>query len=269
MNTFNLLHKYYDKCYTNDIFDRDKLLNRFKKDKSILYSGETKIDILQKLYDAVLNAKFLNDFSLEYLKNSSLSVKSCVEQYNLNIENENELLTEFAGRSKVIYCTTKVNDIFKNIRYDRSNYNIVSYIFDKPQAFSESGYTDLDNAFLSQLDCFIDKYITQRVKIYKGDILIKLPDKPKVIELTDEEFFDFLDIIRPYSKNQLKTIENALESMDKEVGYFKYLIEQGNSLSSVDKERLDTILRWLGKKSTDTIDSDDNIDNTEDDDIII
>lgn len=68
----------------------------------------------------------------------------------------------------------------------------------------------------------------------RENLLINIPRDYMVTELSEEEFEEFLSIIAPYTKRQVKFIENNLNK--NACGYFNYLLNMP-SLKGIDKER--------------------------------
>ena len=81
-------------------------------------------------------------------------------------------------------------------------------------------------------------------------MLLKIPLYDKISSITDEEFEGFIDIIRPYSKYIKDTAQNIINSMEREVGYFRFLFSKYSILSDIDRERKNEILALLGKSVT-------------------
>lgn len=247
MSTFKNMHKYYNNCYTDNIFDRDKLLKYFNDNK--YYSSEEKVKILENVYETVLNISFMNEFSKTYIRNPHITVRDVVDIYNLTIKNESNKINESTGRSRIIYCSQKINRVFKDVEYNREKYDIITWLFKKKTAFSENIQNEeldkINQEFLRQINEFKDTYNKVRYKKNRKDLIIDLPKVTEVNEIEDDDFENFMEIIRPYSKNQVNIIQSVINNMEKEVGYYNYLMNNTN-LSKKDKERRGDIIRWLG-----------------------
>lgn len=247
MSTFKDMHKYYNNCYTDNLFDDNKLLEYF--DNNSYYSSEKRVEILKEVYETVLNISFINEFSKEYIRNPHITIRDVVDNYNITVKKEEDKVNESTGRSRIIYCSQRINKVFKDIEYEREKYSIITWVFKKKTAFNENGYNEelnkIDNEFLRQLKEFKDTYSKVKYKKNKKDLIISLPEVTEVKEIEDDEFDNFMDILRPYSKNQINIVQSVINNMEKEVGYYNYLMNN-TELSEKDIERKEDIIRWLG-----------------------
>lgn len=248
MRTFQALHKYYDDCFTNGEFDRDKIIKK-ELFKGPEYNLDRRIDMLEKLYKAVLSAKFMNEITIDYLVNSNRNYDDIIREYN---EKKGIELDISSGRSRITFCQRKIADVFKlvkaNIGGGEIEFNIVTWLFfGKAHMGVEMSEEKMElyKIFTDQYNVFVELYC-EKSYIKKKDMLINLPPCSKVKELSDSKFNDFMDIIQPYSKFVLEAIQRQVDTMTEEVGYFRYLMSKTSKLNAVDIERKNIILRWLG-----------------------
>ena len=96
-----------------------------------------------------------------------------------------------------------------------------------------------------QIDNFIEMFDSTGEN-KKDKIAVKIPAYAKVSSISEDMFDNFMEIIRPYSKREMYNVEKTLEQMREEVGYFNFLMTPGVRLTEIDRERRETLLRWLG-----------------------
>lgn len=258
MSAFKDMHKYYCECYSNDTFDNEKLKKKFENDLSVRFSGNRKIELLENLYESVFKSGFLNSFSEIYLRNSNITVRDVTRIYNEGKDSKDEI-NESTGRSRVIYCQKKINDVFKEIDVKGRKYSIVTWLLNNNRSFDTDGNnSETDDIFLEQLRKFKGAYV-DRSLIEDKDLIIKLDRFEAVKEISDDEYDNIMEILRPYGKVYMRTIEKVINSMSKELGYIQFIMNTGSELTAIDKERRNDILRWLGKEEIE--DNAEEIDN--------
>ena len=270
---FQALHKYYDDCFSNGDFDRNKIIEMGLIDNN--YNTEERLKLLENVYKIVLGARFINSFTLEYLTHSNRNYDDIVKRYNDSSETP---LDMNSGRSRITFCQRKIAEVFTTVSYRGEELNFITWLFcysaHQEISLSEEKI-DLRNEFIRQFNRFNDLY-GEVSDINKRDLLINIPTYDKVSELSEEKFNDFMEVIQPYSKHMLATIQSEVNNMLEEVGYFRYLMSKTSKLSEVDIERKNTLLRWLGKETisneglieTDKSDSGDNADDSENREVI-
>lgn len=258
MRMFQALHKYYDDCFSNGGFDRDKVLQNGLISN---YNVEERLRLLEEVYKIVLEAKFINDFTLEYLTHSNRNYDDIVKRYNENSEEQIDLNT---GRSRITFCQRKIAEVFTTVNYRGEELNFITWLMcynAHTEIALDPAKIDLRNEFIRQFNRFNDIY-GEVADINKKDMLITIPTFDKVSELSEEKFNDFMEIIQPYSKHMLDAVQSEVNNMVEEVGYFRYLMSKSSKLSEVDIERKNTLLRWLGRE---TISNEPIIENNETD----
>lgn len=246
MRMFQALHKYYDDCFSNGEFDRDKVIENGLIDSN--YNTEERLKLLESIYKIVLGAKFINDFTLEYLTHSNRNYDDIIKKYN---ENNDEPIDLNTGRSRITFCQRKIAEVFTTVRYRGEDLNFITWLFfyDAHTGLENNAdKIDLRNVFIRQFNRFNDIY-GEVADISKKDMLITIPTFDKVSELSEEKFNDFMEIIQPYSKHMLAAVQSEVNNMVEEVGYFRYLMSKSSKLSEVDIERKNTLLRWLGRET--------------------
>lgn len=256
MGAFKVAHQYYCDFFTNDAWDEEKAQAKVGK-----YYTEERTDYIRKFYECLLNSKKMNEVGLMYVRHSNLSVRKVVELYNESLK-ESKRENPNTVKSRIILCASKVNNSFEDVTYkDSSKKKEIKIdpleLIMTVRIVNDSIYQAIREAE-EQIDRFVEMFDTSKNK--KDYLLFRMPTFAKVDSLSDYEFECFFDIIRPYSKRQVESVEMAMYELKKEVGYFNYLMTPGVKLTGVDKERRDTLLRWLGIS---TLDKEEN--QTEDD----
>ncbi|HAN10556.1 MAG TPA: hypothetical protein DCP90_08115 [Clostridiales bacterium] len=116
------------------------------------------------------------------------------------------------------------------------------------QVFGEKILVDILEYTDTNLDNYEKRLVEAMVKysnnsgLLCGSIVLKFPEPEMATELTDEDFTDFLQTIKPYLKLHMKYITENLD--EKAVGYCKYIIAS-NVLSGVDLERKKYLMMLL------------------------
>lgn len=231
--------------FSNGGFDRDKIIKNKLIDTN--YNAEERLKLLERVYKIVLEAKFINGFTLEYLTHSNRNYDDIIKKYN---ENNKEQIDLNSGRSRITFCQRKIAEVFTTVSYGGEELNFITWLLlDKAHMGMalDTDKIDLRNEFIRQFNRFNDIY-GEVADINKKDMLITIPTFDKVSELSEEKFNDFMEIIQPYSKHMLTAVQSEVNNMVEEVGYFRYLMSKSSKLSEVDIERKNTLLRWLGRE---------------------
>ena len=236
MGAFKIAHQNYCDFFTGDVWDEFKARERIG-----VYYVEERLDVIHRFYDCLINSNKMNELGILYIKHSNLSVRTTVELYNRN-KDENKQLNQDTAKSRIIACANKVNNSFERINYEGKKYEALELLF-YASAINENRWKKIKQA-MDQVEQFIDLFDSTK-KNKKEQIIIKIPAYAKVSSLSEDRFNDFMDIIRPYSQREMSIVEECLKQMQEEVGYYNFLLTPGAKLTSVDKERRDTILRWL------------------------
>lgn len=242
MGTFKIAQQNYCEFYTNGVWDEEK-------GKKMLgcYYIEERLDYIHRFYECLLTSDKMNDLGILYLTHSNLSVRKTVELYNRHLPVHKQI-NENTGKSRIIACANKVNNSFTNL--SNTDLQINKIINEEPLkilmasgVIGESRLKTLREAE-EQIDKFIDMFKSSK-KDKKEQIAIKIPAYMKVNTLSEEQFDNFMDIIRPYSRREMRCVEQYIKEMKEEVGYFNFLLTPGMKLTNEDIERRDIILRWL------------------------
>lgn len=243
MGLFQIAHKNYSEFYTKDVWDEEK--GRKIIEKGTDYFSEERLEYIHRFYECLLNSKKMNDLGIMYIRHSNLSVRDVVELYNRD-KAEDKQLNENTGKSRIIACANKVNNSFESLKHNKDTKTPLEWIISLGaiSEYNEKKMALYENC-KQQIDDFIEMFDSSG-KNKKEKMIIKMPAFAKVKELSEEDFNNFMDIIRPYSKREIDNVQKCLEQMRNEVGYFNFLMTAGVKLTEVDKERREQIIRWLG-----------------------
>lgn len=265
MSAFKSIHKYYSNCHDdNGNFNNEKAKELIK---SYVYYGNERLELLKSAYDSVLGAKFINKFSRMYLTNSNMTVRDIGKHYNENLSIGEELVKEGTCRSQISYCSTKVNEVFNDLKYGKETFDIITWLIDANtfRLDNDSDKQRLHDDFLGQLSYFVELYI-DRPAISKKDLVIQLTRCDKVKEVDQKEFEEFMEMIKPYSWSEVRKVQLRLNDYIDCIGYLKYIMTAKIELSGNDRDNKSHVLSWLGKES-DAIDNIRNINDKIDKDI--
>lgn len=262
MGLFKTAQQNYCEFYTKDVWDEEKARERVG-----IYFIEERLDYIHRFYECLLSSKKMNELGLMYVRHSNLSVRKVVDLYNRD-KTEGKQINENTGKSRIIACANKVNNSFESLRYERDTKDPLDWIINLG-AISEYNEKKMElfRECEKQIDDFIEMF-DNTSKNKKEKMIIKIPAFAKVRELSEEDFNNFMEIIRPYSKREIDNIQKCIEQMRNEVGYFNFLMTAGVKLTEVDKERREQVIRWLGLEAEGT-QPDNNVDEFWDDGVEI
>ena len=240
MGLFKTAQQNYCEFYTKDVWDEEKAREHIG-----IYFTEERLDYIHRFYECLLNSKKMNDLGLMYVRHSNLSVRKVVDLYNKD-KLESKQINDNTGKSRIIACANKVNNSFESLNYDKNIKDPLDWIINLGaiSKYNEKKMELYENC-KKQIDDFIEMFDTTS-KNKKEKMIIKIPAFAKVRELSEEDFNNFMEIIRPYSKREIDNVQKCIEQMRNEVGYFNFLMTAGVKLTEVDKERREQVIRWLG-----------------------
>jgi hypothetical protein len=251
MRMFQALKKYYNDFFVDGQFDRDCKL--IKRNIDPVYNGEKRIDLIESVYNLILNANSVNELTKLYIKGGNRTYVEIVEEYNRSHSDMKPIVVN-SGRGRIIHCQNIIKEAFPTIKYDGDELNFITWLLnDKANMFGEEDDFDkaiekkeLRDKFMQQYNSFKGES-SKNIAIRKSDIAIKIPLVEKVEEIDSDDFDNLMEIIRPYSKFVMETVNKTLESMPNEVGYLRFLMSKTSKLTKEDEERKATVLRWLGR----------------------
>ena len=262
---FLSLHKVYNDCFVNGKFNRDRVIEN--KVIDLEYESDFRIGMLESIFNLVLNSKIMNELAFEYMTNGHRTYEGCVEKWNK--DHPDNVIKISSGKNRIIYSARRINEIFDDIEIDGKKYDIIQWLCDTKMFMGikdsddKKGYKE---TFIKQFKVF-NENCGEKIEIDKRDILLSIPTIEKNDSLSEEEFDNLMEVMRPYSRFVLNKVQEVLNSMEKEVGYLRFLMSKKSKLSNIDKDRRNQILLWLGKDvindySLDSEENEEEIDNT-------
>jgi hypothetical protein len=244
MSTFKALQKHFNDVYTNDEFDYDKASKMVTNE----YNGVYRIGKIKQLYEAILESNNIDELGKIYIKSGNRTYEDIIHEYN---EKNGKDININTGISRISSAQVKIKRYFKEVNTSSGKVNIITWLLDDKMHMGvelDSDKAILRDMFVRQLNEFINN-ININKKIIRNNIMISIPNCELVSEISEDEFRTFMGIIKPYSKHEMKVAESKINTMTKEVGYFRHLMNN-KELSDEDKRRKDIIDNWLGNSES-------------------
>lgn len=182
------------------------------------------IDVIKLLRDTDI----ISDETRIYIFNKYITIKGV-----------NEIINDRMGGKEEV----KFNNTLSKIQYDK---NKLERLLGK-DFFGSVLSSNRDISLYEKIvyELYIKYSKTDKIR---ENLILNIPKDCMSTELSDEEFNEFIQIISPYLKSQIKFIEENLSR--KACGYFNYLLSVP-TLEGKDKERAE-ILRALLSYSEDS-----------------
>lgn len=171
----------------------------------------------------IMTSKIVSDTTKLYIRSSSNSVASAIKGYNETVS-ENEAINIKTAQSKINY------DINKLLKYFPDN--MLSQVL----VYYSCNLEDYER----RLNLAIADY-TKKNKLL-DNLALKIPRVEVREHLEEEEFKEFISIIKPYIKSHMHFIENNLDN--KACGYLHYLMST-QYLEGENKERYEYLKQLL------------------------
>lgn len=216
--------KVYIKYYYNGTEwekDVDYKFNGHKLDKEV-------IDFVGEFFHFLIDSTFLSDVTKMWLNSNLSSVRQMVEAHNSQVVEIDKL---------------NINTVQSSITYDK---NKLKKYFDDNMLLNVMSYPE---KYLEELSLKLDSL--QRIYMKDGEynhsMVIKIPSNVITKQVDDNVWFKLKDLLKTYSKREIKKIEegNNSEITDDVFGYYNYLISS-KKLNDEEKKRLSEIRQILG-----------------------
>lgn len=187
--------------------------------------SNNKIKFLSDLIVLLRDTSIINQETKLYIKNRYISMRRVIDL----LEDQN-----MSNKKRI-----KESTVAGKVQYDRDKLTKI---------FGESMFTDV----LSKTGdiSIYERILLEQYLKYNGNtdelrknLLLNIPKNCVLSELDEKSFEEFISIIAPYTKNQVKYIEDNIDTNS--CGYFNYLLSMPN-LSRIDKERLRILQTLLG-----------------------
>lgn len=206
----------------NDYYVDDVMLQVPRNYGRYVNIDSERYDLLTDIIFLMLKTSYSGSATKIYLLNPFMNIKGIVHLYNTN---NNKALTEQGvytsiWRDKVKFIKDFGESIIVKLVYDRE-LDISVYKEKVAELLNEYSQSNLLNEISLNLEN--DKNIYNE-------------------ELSDEEFNRFIELIRPYTKRNIKRVENSInESM---IGYIHYILNH-QSITDIDKDRINILLKEI------------------------
>lgn len=251
MGLFKTAHKFYREFFNSDgtfknyedIINGKNSFYVFSKEQDI---NDIRLIYIEKLYKAILKDIEGNQLAIDYIKNES-SVRETVNSY---IEHCEPDLNADTARSKIIKASGKINRQFKFI-YEYKN-NGKTYKYDtletliRIKCHKEEEYLPILKECYKEIDDYC-KNSADTTVIKREIVGIKLNSTAKMTEKpSTEEFENFIEMIRPYTKNTVSVVQELINNNENSVAYFNYLVDPTRPKDNSEKELSNDLRRMLG-----------------------
>lgn len=225
------MHDKYEDFFTNNKFDLQKTLSKLEKydDKEI------RAGYIRKVYEFILETSNCHEITKKWIKNRG-SIIDAIKEENKN-RRKKDIIEEKNGNAQVSYDIKRFKDTLQ-IPYANSTRSILTAV----TAFnniSEEDYKLCDKALkLANLNYASKCYDSK-------DLLINIPAKALSVECNIDKFKELLKLIEPYSVKLRRNVQDKINTMSEEVGYFNYLMSTGAELSETELELKTAIEDWI------------------------
>lgn len=221
---------------------------------------EKRAEFIKDLYEIVLNEKGLNwssrmkiktDKSYEWIANyfniqNSEEIKKTIEREKSGIKVEDGIYEKTLAnvRGDIYYSNKKLSDLL--------SYTVGG---EEKDWFSTVMSEEMDELTWKMADKALDKVRTKvlGISISKDKFWLNVPTKYFNYELSEEEFNDLINLIKPYFATQKKLAQLKLNSMKTSCGYLNYILNDGSRLKGIDLQRRNLILGLMDNKKVSEI----------------
>ena len=149
--------------------------------------------------------------------------------------------SESSINNMVFYIGTKVADTFM---IQDENYRPVMTPFDRVLMNDE-----ISTEEWNQMDDMLERFGNTFYKSeFDKHLFLYLPLTETVSTCSDENFYDFLNLITPYFLHQRGAAEHRVKEYTEEIGYLRFLYSPYSKLTRKDKDRKAIVDRLLSKE---------------------
>lgn len=221
---------------------------------------EKRAEFIRDLYEILLNEKGLNwssrmkiktDKNYEWIANyfnvqNSEEIKKTIEREKNGIKVEDGVYEKTLAnvRGDIYYSNKKLSELL--------NYTVGGV---EKDWFSTIMSEEMDEVSWKMADKALDKVRTKvlGVSISKDKFWLNVPTKYFNYELSEEEFNDLINLIKPYFATQKKLAQLKLNSMKTSCGYLNYILNDGSRLKGIDLQRRNLILGLMDNKKVNEV----------------
>lgn len=245
----NLANFYYD-FYDGEVFSMEKAHRFFNNYANI----DRHTNYIKEIYTTILSSSIINETSKILIKTHK-SYAETARYYNsiheqeikdtANTDKPHRTKTAELVKADIYYTNRKLTSILRNIDYDdeypqRDFFSLIIY---QPE-ISSTLWNEADSA-LERLKVTLNGNL-----ISKATFWLNIPIREFNKELSEQEFSQLIELIKPYFNSQKAIAQLKLNSMKKESGYLNYILKANmdTSLSEIDIARRDIILTLSDKE---------------------
>lgn len=234
---------YYD-FHEGDIFSMEKATRFFDR-----YADRDRhADYIRETYETILSSAVINETSKIRIRTGK-SYAETARYYNSLHQQEIEGAagsekprrpkTPELVKADIHYTNRKLESILRSYRYNpeypqRDFFTLILY----QQEISDTLWKKADEA----LECL--KAALNGKLISRETFWLNIPAREINRELSEQEFTQLIEVIRPYFNSQKAIAQLKLNSMKRGAGYLNYILKagMGSSLSETDRARRNIIL---------------------------
>lgn len=244
----NLSNFYYD-FYDGEVFSMEKAQRFFHNCDDI----ERHANYIREIYETILSSSIINETSKILIKTRK-SYAEIARYYNSlhgheiqdteNSDKPRHPKTSELVKADIYYTNRKLESILRNNNYDaeypqRDFFSLVIY----QSEISSTLWSEADEA-LERLKVSLNGKL-----ISKEIFWLNIPIREFNKELSEQEFSQLIEIIKPYFNSQKTIAQLKLNSMKREAGYLNYILKANidSLLNEVDIARRDIILSLSDK----------------------
>lgn len=240
----NSLTTFYYDFHEGDTFSMEKATRFFDR----YADKERHTDYIRNIYGTILSSAMINETSKIRIRTGK-SYAETARYYNslhqqeiegtADSEKPRRAKTPELVKADIHYTNRKLDSILRSYRYSpeypqRDFFTLILY----QQEISDTLWDKADEA----LECL--KVTLNGKLISRETFWLNIPVREINRELSEQEFTQLIEIIRPYFNSQKAIAQLKLNSMKREAGYLNYILRAGmdSSLSEVDMARRNIIL---------------------------
>ena len=244
----NSLSNFYPDFYYGEGFSMEKAQRFFDK----CADRERRADYVKEIYETILNSSTINETSKISIKTRK-SYAEIARYYNSLQEQEIKdkemsdkpfhLKTASLVKADISYTNRKLKNILQIDLPDMDGMqkDYFSLVIYQPE---------MDATLWHRADSALERLkVTLNGRLLsKESFWLNIPIKEYTKQLTNEEFIQLLELIKPYFNSQKAIAQLKLNNMKKESGYLNYILKANmDSLSEIDIARRDMILTLASK----------------------
>ena len=251
----NNLSNFYPDFYYGEGFSMEKAQRFFNKCDDM----ERRVSYIQQIYETILSSSTINETSKILIKTRK-SYAEIARYYNsLHEQKDQELADPDSkdNKSDKSFHHKTAALVKADISYtNRKLKNILQVGLSDTEGMQKDFFSlviyqpDISTTLWNEADSALERLkVTLNGSLLSKDTFwLNIPIKEYSKQLTDREFNQLLEIIKPYFNSQKAIAQLKLNTMKKESGYLNYILKANmDTLSEIDITRRDLILTLASK----------------------